>query len=78
MIDHYRPRFLYPVLGTPLPKSYSSFCPKRVTRNTSGNGQEGDRLRCLGWGLYAVGVGLTAACAVLYLALRGLVLVIDD
>ena len=27
-----------------------------------------------GWGLYAVGIGLTAACGVLYLALRGLVL----
>ena len=30
-----------------------------------------------GWGLYAVGIGLTAAGGVLYLALRGPVLQID-
>ena len=35
------------------------------------------RFAARGWGLYAVGIGLTAACAVLYLALRGLVLLID-
>ena len=36
------------------------------------------RFAARGWGLYSVGVGLPAACAVLYLALRGLVLLIDD
>ena len=30
-----------------------------------------------GWGMYAVGIGLTAACGVLFLVLRGLVLLID-
>ena len=35
------------------------------------------RFAARGWGLYAVGIGLTAACGVLYLALRGLVLLID-
>ena len=30
-----------------------------------------------GWGMYAVGIGMTAACGVLYLALRGLVPLID-
>ena len=35
------------------------------------------RFAARGWGLYAVGIGLTAACAVLYLALRGLLLLID-
>ena len=34
------------------------------------------RFAARGWGLYAVGIGLTAACGVLYLALRGLVLLI--
>ena len=29
------------------------------------------------WGLYAVGIGLTAACGMLYLTLRGLLLLID-
>ena len=36
-----------------------------------------DRFAARGWGLYAVGIGLTAACGVLYVALRGLVLLID-
>ena len=31
--------------------------------------------RC--WGMYAVGIGMTAACGVVYLALRGLVLLFD-
>ena len=35
------------------------------------------RFAARGWGLYAVGIGLTAACGVLYVALRGLVLLID-
>ena len=35
------------------------------------------RFAARGWGLYAVGVGLTAACGEFYLALRGLVLLID-
>ena len=35
------------------------------------------RFAARGWGMYAVGIGLTAACGVLYLALRGLVLLID-
>ena len=35
------------------------------------------RFAARGWGLYAVGIGLTAARGVLYLALRGLVLLID-
>ena len=35
------------------------------------------RFAARGWGLYAVGIGLTAACAALYLILRGLVLLID-
>ena len=35
------------------------------------------RFAARGWGLYAVGIGSTAACGVLYLALRGLVLLID-
>ena len=35
------------------------------------------RFASRGWGMYAVGIGLTAACGVLYLALRGLVLLID-
>ena len=35
------------------------------------------RCAARGWGLYAVGIALTAACGVLYLALRGLVLLID-
>ena len=35
------------------------------------------RFAARGWGLYAVGIGLTAACAALYLALRGLLLLID-
>ena len=35
------------------------------------------RFAARGWDLYAVGIGLTAACGVLYLALRGLVLLID-
>ena len=30
-----------------------------------------------GWSLHAVSIGLTAACCVLYLALRGVVLLID-
>ena len=37
----------------------------------------GARFAARGWSLYAVGIGLTAACGVLYLALRGLVLLID-
>ena len=37
-----------------------------------------DRFAARGWGLSAVGIGLTAACGVRYLALRGLVLLIDD
>ena len=35
------------------------------------------RFAARGWGPYAVVIGLTAACGVLYLALRGLVLLID-
>ena len=35
------------------------------------------RCAARGWGLYAVGIALTAARGVLYLALRGLVLLID-
>ena len=35
------------------------------------------RFAARGWGLYAIGVGLTAACAVLFLAPRGHVLLID-
>ena len=35
------------------------------------------RFASRGCGMYAVGIGLTAACGVLYLALRGLVLVLD-
>ena len=31
--------------------------------------------RC--WGMYAVGIGMTAACGVVYVALRGLVLLFD-
>ena len=31
--------------------------------------------RC--WGMYAVGIGMSAACGVVYLALRGLVLLFD-
>ena len=35
------------------------------------------RFAARGWGLYAVGIGLTAACGVLYLALRALLLLVD-
>ena len=35
------------------------------------------RFAARGWGLYAVGIALTAACGVLYLALRGFVVLID-
>ena len=37
----------------------------------------GARFAARGWGLYAVGIGLTVACGVLYLALRGLLLLVD-
>ena len=35
------------------------------------------RFAARGWGLYAVGIGLNAACGVLYLGLRSLVVLID-
>ena len=35
------------------------------------------RFAARNWGLYAVGLGLNAACGVLYLALRSLVVLID-
>lgn len=35
------------------------------------------RFASRGWGMYAVGIGMTAACGVLYLALRGLVHLLD-
>ena len=48
----------------------------RQARGTIGSATVA-RFASRGWGMYAVGIGLTAACGVLYLALRGLVLLLD-
>ena len=48
----------------------------RQARGTIGSATVA-RFASRGWGMYAVGIGMTAACGVLYLALRGRVLLID-
>ena len=48
----------------------------RQTRSMIGSARVA-RFASRGWGMYAVGIGMTAACGVIYLALRGLVLLID-